>query len=162
MTGDPKRQVSFGSYNLNRKPPTALAFDQLTFPACEQCSHDFSDLEGRAREATERLLGKRPLTSTDFNCLLDWLDKVRTGMWLGLLWLRPVQLSFEKRIGSATALYRTVALSFVIPSSRGICSFADLCWTRGTLYSNKIVISTGVYPDFLPRSTRNDRVCGFQ
>ncbi len=24
------------------------------------------------------------------------------------------------------------------------------------------VISTEAYPDFLPRSTRNDRVCGFQ
>jgi hypothetical protein len=27
---------------------------------------------------------------------------------------------------------------------------------------NSIVISTGAYPDFLPRSTGNDRVCGFQ
>jgi hypothetical protein len=87
MTGDPKRQVSFGTYNINDKPPTKLAFDQLTFPACEQCNGKFSDLEGRARKVTERLLEKMPLTSSDFNCLLDWLDKVRTGMWLGLLWL---------------------------------------------------------------------------
>jgi hypothetical protein len=28
--------------------------------------------------------------------------------------------------------------------SRGICSFADLSWKRGILYSNKIVIPTGV------------------
>jgi hypothetical protein len=28
--------------------------------------------------------------------------------------------------------------------------------------SNRIVISTGAYPDFLPRSTGNNRVCGFQ
>ena len=28
--------------------------------------------------------------------------------------------------------------------------------------SNKLVISTGACPDFLPRCTRNDRVCGFQ
>jgi hypothetical protein len=27
--------------------------------------------------------------------------------------------------------------------SRGICSLADLCWKRGILFSNKIVISTG-------------------
>ena len=27
---------------------------------------------------------------------------------------------------------------------------------------NKIVISTGAYPDFLPHCTGNDRVCGFQ
>jgi hypothetical protein len=30
--------------------------------------------------------------------------------------LRPVQIKFEKRLGSATTLYGTVALSFVIPS----------------------------------------------
>ena len=87
MTGDPKRQVSFGTYNIKNKPPTKLAFDQLTFPACDECNGEFSDLEGRARKVTELLLKKRPLTSTDLNCLLDWLDKVRTGMWLGHLWL---------------------------------------------------------------------------
>jgi hypothetical protein len=83
MTGDPKRQVSFGTYNLDNKPPTVLAFDQFTFPACGQCNRDFSDLEGRARRVTERLLLRDGLTATDFNCLLDWLDKIRIGMWLG-------------------------------------------------------------------------------
>jgi hypothetical protein len=34
---------------------------------------------------------------------------------------RPVQIKFEKRLGSATALYGTVALSFVIPRSRLAC-----------------------------------------
>jgi len=36
----------------------------------------------------------------------------------GRLNFRPVQIKFEKRLGSATTLYGTVALSFVIPSSR--------------------------------------------
>jgi hypothetical protein len=39
------------------------------------------------------------------------------------LW--PIQ-GDEKRLGPATTLYATAALSFVIPSSRGICSSADL------------------------------------
>jgi hypothetical protein len=34
----------------------------------------------------------------------------------GRLNFRPVQIRFEKRLGSATTLYGTVALSFVIPS----------------------------------------------
>jgi hypothetical protein len=34
----------------------------------------------------------------------------------GLFSARPVQLKFKKRLGSATTLYGTVALSFVIPS----------------------------------------------
>jgi hypothetical protein len=35
---------------------------------------------------------------------------------VGRLNLQPVQIRFEKRLGSATTLYATVALSFVIPS----------------------------------------------
>jgi len=34
----------------------------------------------------------------------------------GRLTFRPVQIRFEKRLGSATTVYGTVALSFVIPS----------------------------------------------
>jgi hypothetical protein len=34
----------------------------------------------------------------------------------GRLNFRPVQIEFEKRLGSATALYATVALPFVIPA----------------------------------------------
>jgi hypothetical protein len=46
--------------------------------------------------------------------------------------------------------------------SRGTCGSAALSWKRGILYSNKIVISTGAYPDFLPRSAGHGRVCGFR
>jgi len=48
--------------------------------------------------------------------------------------LSPIQ-GDEKRPGPATTLYATVALSSVIP--------------------------TGANPDFLPRSTRQGRVCAF-
>ena len=40
-----------------------------------------------------------------------------------------------------------------IRGSRGICSSADLCWKRGILYSNKIVISTGPGFPATPRWT---------
>jgi hypothetical protein len=48
--------------------------------------------------------------------------------------LRPTQ-GDQKRLGPATTLHGTVALSFVIP--------------------------TEAYPDFLPRGTRKNHVCGF-
>jgi hypothetical protein len=34
-------------------------------------------------------------------------------------------------------------------------------WERYTSFPSYIVISTGAYPDFLPRSTGRDRVGGF-
>jgi hypothetical protein len=46
--------------------------------------------------------------------------------------------------------------------SRGICGSTDLSWKHGISSRQRIVISTGAYPDFLPRCTGNDRVCGFQ
>ena len=112
----------------------------------------------------------------------------------------PVQIRFEKRFGSVTTVYGTVALSFVIPSVPGfptsplspantyVVLFKEnhMQSTEATTLNrksgeaegsavpqtsagnaeyytqNKIVISTGAYPDFLPHCTGNDRVCGFQ
>jgi hypothetical protein len=48
-----------------------------------------------------------------------------------------------------------------IRGSRGICSSADHYWERGIRCSNRIVISTGAYPDFLPRSTGQSSGCAF-
>ena len=47
------------------------------------------------------------------------LSNLYPGLRPGLSSVRPVQIRFEKRLGSATNLYGTVALSFVIPSVPG-------------------------------------------
>jgi hypothetical protein len=67
------------------------------------------------------------------------------------LW--PIQ-GDEKRLGPATTLYATVALSFVIPSeAEGICSSTDLSWKHGISFRYRIVISTG--------AKRSGEICGF-
>jgi hypothetical protein len=81
--------------------------------------------------------------------------------------LRPVQIRFEKSLGSATALYGTVALSFVIPSeaegsavlrtSPGSAEY----YTQTYLSSRVPRRAVGPDPDFLPRRTRNVHVCAF-
>jgi hypothetical protein len=62
----------------------------------------------------------------------------------------------EKRLGPATTLYATVALSFVIPTgaqrSGGTCGSADPSWKRRLLSSSRIVISTG--------AKRSGEICG--
>jgi hypothetical protein len=40
-------------------------------------------------------------------------------------------------------------------------STGNSSWKRWLAFSNKFVISTGAYPDFLPRSTGQGRVCAF-
>lgn len=123
LTGDPKRQVSFGTYNITGKRPTVLAFDRLTFPACERCNGDFSALEGRAKPVIEGLLARQPFKDADFNCLLDWLDKVRTGLWLGLTWLEGNPWGIEPKfhIRSRLRLHdRSVAIGFIKGRHPGI------------------------------------------
>jgi hypothetical protein len=39
------------------------------------------------RPFVERLLNRNPITGSEFIILLDWLDKVRIGLWLGYLYL---------------------------------------------------------------------------
>ena len=124
-TGDPKRFVSFGTYTLHEKEPTlkTFSFDQLTFPACASCNGDFSRLEASAKDVMERLLARKPLNNRDFDILLDWLDKVRTGMWLGLMWLdgNPWGIKPKFHISQRIGLHdRSLGISFIEGRHPGI------------------------------------------
>lgn len=81
MTGDPRRVVPIG---FNYKTQKEISFDwtSLTVPACEACNTEFSELEGKTRPLVETLLERGALCSGDYFVLLDWLDKVRVGLWL--------------------------------------------------------------------------------
>jgi hypothetical protein len=123
-TGDPRRIARFG-VDFYRDPPAfrEFSFDSLTFPACTQCNNDFSKLEENAKSVMIRLLGREPLSQTDLSFLLDWLDKVRVGLWLGYLYLdrnpqgiRP-QYYISTRIGQtdrAVAIIRIAGRRFGI------------------------------------------------
>jgi hypothetical protein len=72
------------------------------------------------------------------------------GLRPGLSSARPVQIKFEKRLGSATNLwsatnlYGTVALSFVIPSEAEGSAVPRTSPGNAKYYNaNQIVISTG-------------------
>ncbi len=106
LTGDPNRVATFGIDFY--KEPIGLrkfAFDSLAFPACSVCNTRFGMLEDFVKPIFARLLSWQPLGSEDFIILLDWLDKVRVGLWLGYLYLdkNPMgidpQFHIESRIG---------------------------------------------------------------
>jgi hypothetical protein len=64
-----------------------IPFSRLTFPACEKCNSADSDLEGHAKQVVEKLMNSKTVTGAEINVLLDWFDKLRTGIWLGQLML---------------------------------------------------------------------------
>lgn len=107
ITGDPKRIVRLG-FNMQPGQPTSpreYAFDQFTFPACEQCNSRHSTLESAAKIVLEKVLGNVPVVASELSLLMDWFDKVRVGLWLGfhqlsknLLDVEP-QFHIARRIG---------------------------------------------------------------
>lgn len=107
LTGDPKRNISVGfKKNFDKGFENRIfALDQLTFPACEACNTRYSDLEKSVKSIIEKLLAEDELTGAEISVLLDWLDKVRVGLWLGFNQLDKNYANIEpnfhidKRIG---------------------------------------------------------------
>lgn len=86
LTGEPTRMANFGldlSQNVEVAAPRQYAFSQFQFPACAVCNRIFSTLEDRAKKVISKILAAERLVAQDISTLLDWLDKVRVGLWLG-------------------------------------------------------------------------------
>lgn len=83
MTGDPKRNVSFQVFLPHDQGSRRFSFDSFQFPACDFCNNDFAKLERRAKTVVEKLLSRAGIAGNEWTTLLDWLDKVRIGIWLG-------------------------------------------------------------------------------
>ncbi|MEZ4744412.1 MAG: hypothetical protein R3B45_18490 [Bdellovibrionota bacterium] len=81
LTGKPNRVVNFGT---NFRTGEMIRFDWLNFcvPACDSCNAEYSDLEGRAKNYVLTILGRGSLSSIEYSDFMDWLDKVRVGIWI--------------------------------------------------------------------------------
>lgn len=117
LTGNPNRTVYLGrdwtSPDLKERK---FALNSFTFPACEACNSRFSALESRAQSIVGAILAHKRLGAEDWSALLDWLDKVRTGLWLGQIYLNrnyrgidPV-FHIQNRIGAKDRLAVIYAL----------------------------------------------------
>lgn len=119
ITGDPKRTTLIGKYRDSlRKFP----WQNFTFPACDDCNQEFADLEGKAKQVVTNLLEKKNVSSEQINNLLDWLDKVRIGLWLGYLMLDKMDefepnFHIKKRLGVSD---RMVSIHYLKDSELGI------------------------------------------
>jgi hypothetical protein len=126
LTGDPKRTWNLG-IRFDQVDPAKrerkFAADQFQFPACEACNNAYADLEGRAKGYVVRLIAAQPLTGREWSDLLDWFDKVRIGLWLGMrifskeLLLPPAKFHIEQRIGRKD---RFVLVYRINPDHKGL------------------------------------------
>ena len=60
----------------------SAAMSRIGGRSCETCNDASSDLEGRARIAYVKIRDGDDLSPSDGRSLLNWLDKIRVGMWL--------------------------------------------------------------------------------
>lgn len=81
MTGDPARVVSFGT-NFAKGQEVRFSWSGLVMPACTDCNQRYSALEETAKGIVEALAERSGIEAGDYLVLLDWLDKVRVGLWL--------------------------------------------------------------------------------
>lgn len=81
MTGDPNRVVSMG-YHYKSGKEISFSWKSLVTPACESCNNEYAVLEGQIRPIIESILERKSLPVHEYCVLLDWLDKVRVGLWL--------------------------------------------------------------------------------
>ena len=89
LTGDPKREAFLGFIKdfKNGFKERKFSFDQLTFPACLSCNNKYADLEGNVKPVLVKILNENEVTTEEMSLFLDWLDKVRIGLWLGMIQL---------------------------------------------------------------------------
>lgn len=94
VTGDPKRTVRIG-----RNPQTGseIRFDwsSLTFPSCSSCNEKYSNLVNNAKDIIHQLLERSPVKVSNYVIMLDWLDKVRIGLWLGYYYLHQNPIGIQ-------------------------------------------------------------------
>lgn len=85
LTGDPKRVVNFGNDIL--EDIKTFDWSSFKFPSCTTCNDKYSEIEAHVKPIVEKLLLSKELTNIEALLLLDWMDKVRIGLWLGYSYL---------------------------------------------------------------------------
>ncbi|RUR15186.1 hypothetical protein ELY21_14960 [Legionella sp. km535] len=93
LTGNPNRVVNFGQNPLTLKTPR-FDWSNFKFPSCDKCNNNSATLEGDAHKITNKILLRQPISIREFDIFLDWLDKVRIGLWLAYQYLHknPLQI----------------------------------------------------------------------
>lgn len=102
MTGSTTRSIRFPLFRLDGTTPPNLTFDGLSFPACAVCNNAFSNMEVSTKKVISNILSNQLITVEDVDLLLDWLDKVRIGLWLGVQMLEKNRFDIAPKFHIST------------------------------------------------------------
>jgi hypothetical protein len=125
MTGDPSRVVKFGTH-FEKQTVLEFSWSGLVMPSCTACNERYSQLESDVKPILEALVKRSSIEAGAYVKLLDWLDKVRVGLWLAYHVLQGnptnIQPSFHitSRIGTKD---RLIAVHPIDTNNQGLNAF---------------------------------------
>jgi hypothetical protein len=123
MTGDPLRVVTFGQDFAKDKNPIRYSWSNFVAPACAECNNKYAFLEEQAKAYIEALQRRETLPAHAYIVLLDWLDKVRIGVWLTrhMIENHPIEITPHFQISARIAQKdRMLALYVFDSDNKGI------------------------------------------
>ncbi len=128
MTGDPLRVVTLGQNYDKHKEPIRYSWSSFVAPACDACNNKYAELEGQVKPSVEALQRREALPVSAYIDLLDWLDKVRIGVWLTrhMIENHPIEITPNFHISSRIAEKdRMLALYVFESENNGINLFGS-------------------------------------
>jgi hypothetical protein len=115
-TGDPHRKIRI-EFDPDTGADIIRPASTFHFPACVTCNKSYgTDLEAKAQRAVRELSRRQTLTVSQCYGLLDWLDKVRVGLWLGYHQLHKDFFTPKFRIDGRIAKKDRIAIISVDPN----------------------------------------------
>jgi hypothetical protein len=112
LTGNPNRTVKIG-FDWSTGKELSFSFDSLVFPSCKTCNDKYSKVEVEAKDIIHKIFQCEYLSTKDINTLLDWLDKVRIGLWIGNQYLSKNALGVEPKFYIDQRLRKTDRLLMI-------------------------------------------------
>jgi hypothetical protein len=117
-TGDPNRRIKIETDPISGVDIIRPA-STFHFPACRPCNESYGKkLEAEAKKAMEALFSGRSLQVSQCYRLLDWLDKVRVGLWLAFNTLHKEFFKPNFRIDQRLGTKDRIAMISVDPDDR--------------------------------------------
>jgi hypothetical protein len=116
LTGDPHRKIRI-EFDPDTGADIVRPASTFHFPACKTCNERYGEgLEARAQRIVIELSRRQSLAVGQCYVLLDWLDKVRVGLWLGYNALHKDIIEPHFRIDGRVAKKDRVAIISVDPN----------------------------------------------
>lgn len=96
ITNSENKQMSVGT-NWQTGGEIIFNFSSFTFPSCAKCNTDFATNEALVKPTVEKILVDEYVDTNELVRLLDWFDKVRVGLWLGIQFLNKGAFNMEPK-----------------------------------------------------------------